>query len=215
MKVLNLYAGIGGNRKLWEDVEVTAVEWDEQRAAVYADLFPDDAVIVGDAHQYLLDHYKEYDFIWSSPPCPTHGGMRYSQVLAGNHAPKYPDMQLWQEIIFLEYHVKGLYCVENVKPYYKLFLPAQKLNRHFFWSNFHISNFNEPKKTFDFHKANRTQLEKYLGFPSGTTQPLNNRRRDQILRNCVHPTLGKHILDCARGVQAQPLLIDYKQEALI
>ena len=30
MKVLNLYAGIGGNRKLWEDVEVTAVEWDEQ-----------------------------------------------------------------------------------------------------------------------------------------------------------------------------------------
>ena len=26
MKVLNLYAGIGGNRKLWKDVEVTAVE---------------------------------------------------------------------------------------------------------------------------------------------------------------------------------------------
>ena len=28
MKVLNLYCGIGGNRKLWEDVEVTAVELD-------------------------------------------------------------------------------------------------------------------------------------------------------------------------------------------
>lgn len=26
IKVLNLYAGIGGNRKLWEGVEVTAVE---------------------------------------------------------------------------------------------------------------------------------------------------------------------------------------------
>ena len=26
MKILNLYAGIGGNRKLWGDVDVVAVE---------------------------------------------------------------------------------------------------------------------------------------------------------------------------------------------
>jgi len=48
MKVLNLYAGIGGNRKLWEDVEVTAVEWDEETDKVYQDYFPDDKMIVGD-----------------------------------------------------------------------------------------------------------------------------------------------------------------------
>ena len=35
IKVLNLYAGIGGNRKLWKDVEVTAVEINEEIAGVY------------------------------------------------------------------------------------------------------------------------------------------------------------------------------------
>ena len=34
MKVLNLYAGIGGNRKLWTNCEVTAVELDQKIAAV-------------------------------------------------------------------------------------------------------------------------------------------------------------------------------------
>ena len=40
MKVLNLYAGIGGNRKLWTDVEVTAVEIDPKRAEIYKHYFP-------------------------------------------------------------------------------------------------------------------------------------------------------------------------------
>jgi DNA (cytosine-5)-methyltransferase 1 len=40
MRILNLYAGIGGNRKLWEDVDVTAVEWNEEIARVYSDNFP-------------------------------------------------------------------------------------------------------------------------------------------------------------------------------
>lgn len=73
MKILNLYAGIGGNRKLWGDEhDITAVEFDERIAAIYQDLYPNDTVIVGDAHQYLLDHYSEFDFIGASPPCPTH-----------------------------------------------------------------------------------------------------------------------------------------------
>lgn len=70
MKVLNLYCGIGGNRKLWQNVEVTAVEFDEKIAAIYKDLYPNDTVIIGDAHQYLLEHYSEFDFIWASPPLP-------------------------------------------------------------------------------------------------------------------------------------------------
>jgi len=73
MKILNLYCGIGGNRKLWGDEhEITAVEHDPNIAKIYQDFFPNDKMIVGDAHQYLLDHYKEFDFIWSSPPCPSH-----------------------------------------------------------------------------------------------------------------------------------------------
>ena len=78
MKILNLYAGIGGNRKLWGDShEITAVEIDKDIASIYQTHFPQDKVIVGDAHQYLLDHYKEFDFIWSSPPCPTHSKARF------------------------------------------------------------------------------------------------------------------------------------------
>ena len=56
MKILNLYAGIGGNRKLWGDEhEVVAVENDEDIAKMYQDLYPQDTVIVADAHKYLLD----------------------------------------------------------------------------------------------------------------------------------------------------------------
>jgi len=73
MKILNLYAGIGGNRKLWHhNHQVTAVEFNSDIAKIYQDLFPNDTVVVGDAHQYLLDHYKEFDFVWSSPPCQSH-----------------------------------------------------------------------------------------------------------------------------------------------
>jgi len=69
VKILNLYAGIGGNRKLWGDQhEVVAVEFDRSIAAVYADLFPKDKIVVGDAHEYLAQHFADFDFIWSSPP---------------------------------------------------------------------------------------------------------------------------------------------------
>ena len=77
MKILNLYAGIGGNRKLWgNDHEITAIELRPEIAAIYQDFFPNDHVIVGDAHLYLLEHYREFDFIWSSPPCQTHSRIR-------------------------------------------------------------------------------------------------------------------------------------------
>jgi len=105
LKVLNLYAGIGGNRKLWEDVDVTAVELDPQIAKIYQDYFPNDKVIVGDAHQYLLDHYKEFDFIWASPPCPSHSKTRFANQK--QNKPIYPDMKLYQEILFLFNYFKG------------------------------------------------------------------------------------------------------------
>ena len=109
MKILNLYAGIGGNRKLWGDEhEVTAIEINPEIAAIYQDFFPNDNVVVGDAHQYLLYHYKEFDFIWSSPPCPTHSKLRYGMLGTRCGAePCFPDMKLYEEIIFLKHHFKG------------------------------------------------------------------------------------------------------------
>ena len=139
MKILNLYACLGGNRYLWgDDHEITAVEWDEELARLYSERFPNDKVIVADAHQYLLDHYKEYDFIWSSPPCPTHSRARYWGIGKNGKKPIYPDMKLYQEVIFLQTHYSGKYVVENVIPYYTPLIPAKKRGRHLYWTNFNL-----------------------------------------------------------------------------
>ena len=83
MKILNLYAGIGGNRKLWGGaIEVIAVEINPDIAKIYQDNFPNDKVIVGDAHAYLEEHFEEFDFIWSSPPCPSHSKIRRFSAVA-------------------------------------------------------------------------------------------------------------------------------------
>ena len=62
MRIANLYAGIGGNRRPWGDEhEVVAVEYDPEIAAVYASLHPNDEVIVGDALEYIVNHFQEFD----------------------------------------------------------------------------------------------------------------------------------------------------------
>ena len=145
MKILNLYACLGGNRYKWnevkDDIEVTAVELDPEAARLYQERFPNDKVIVADAHQYLLDHYKEFDFIWSSPPCPTHSRINLSfKDSKRNIKIKYPQMELYQEIIFLDTFFNGKYVVENVIPYYEPLIPAKKRGRHLYWTNFNLPN---------------------------------------------------------------------------
>lgn len=138
IKILNLYAGIGGNRKLWSgDIMVTAVEINPEIAKIYQDFFPNDKVIVTDAHQYLLEHYKEFDFIWSSPPCITH-----TRINKNFGRVRFVDLKLYEEIIFLQSWFKGKFCVENVIPYYKPLIPYQQIDRHYYWCNFRIDEKN-------------------------------------------------------------------------
>lgn len=201
MKILNLYACLGGNRYKWnevkEDIEVVAVEWDEELAKLYQERFPNDTVIVADAHQYLLDHYQKFDFIWSSPPCPTHSRARFSR--RNTTTPIYPNMKLYQEIIFLDKWFKGKYVVENVIPYYEPLIPAQKRGRHLYWTNFNLPNDlntrkasimegkNEVQKWCEFHKYDFT---KYKG----------KQRTDKIARNLVDYEAGKTIFETALGI---------------
>tara|TARA_R110002096_G_scaffold627_4_gene3791 strand:+ start:3112 stop:3774 length:663 start_codon:yes stop_codon:yes gene_type:complete len=205
MKILNLYACLGGNRYKWDevtDVEVTAIEWDEELARLYKDRFPNDTVVVADAHQYLLDHYKEFDFIWSSPPCPTHSRARYwkSSNYETNVNAVYPDMKLYEEIIFLEHYFKGKYVVENVIPYYEPLIVAKKRDRHLYWTNFNLPNSinsrhfnglcqtsNELQKLSEFHKID---LSTYEGLQS----------KIKIARNLVDYEAGKTILQTALGI---------------
>ena len=203
MKILNLYAGIGGNRKLWSNEhEITAVENNPFIAEVYHDFFPNDKMVIIDAHQYLLEHFKEYDFIWSSPPCPTHSVC--SHFLKGQGIIRYPDMNLYQEIILLKTFFKGKYCVENVKPYYEPLIKPQHIGRHAFWANFCI---RPIKVDYDIGTMNRqaskekqrkaiireAQIPEFLTLHELKDFKLPNKR--QVLRNCVLPKIGLHILN--------------------
>ena len=206
MKILNLYAGIGGNRKLWEDVEVTAVEFNPEIAAIYQEYFPNDTVIVADAHEYLLQHYKEFDFIWSSPPCQTHSRLRHAQK---NIAPAaYPDAKLWQEIIFLKHHAKCQYVVENVIPYYDVFIePSAVIDRHLFWSNINVASLRIER--IYGNVANQSGMGERFGFiirDKKITVGDNHDMKGQILRNLVNPEIGLAILDQVRGIKRKSKL---------
>ena len=195
MKILNLYAGIGGNRKLWSNEhEITAVELDPAIANVYRELFPRDKVIIGDAHKYLLDHYTEFDFIWSSPPCQTHSRVRACGVWSSKVPAKYPDMSLYEEILLLKHFGKCAWVVENTVPYYSpLIASSFKLGRHLFWSNFEV-----PVKKFCLseHHSSLNVLQERKGFDL-TGKKLSNKR--QILRNCVEPEIGLYVIECVEN----------------
>ena len=208
IKVLNLYAGIGGNRKLWTDVDVTAVEINPKIAEIYQDYFPDDTVIVADAHQFLLEHYKEYDFIWSSPPCPTHSRPRLWASKGGKYKAIYPDMTLYEEIIFLQYYCNTKWVVENVISYYDPLIPAKKIGRHLFWSNFYISSFDA--KDANIHKGSINEWQDFHGF--NLSKYRNIGRKDKILRNCVYPPTGLHIFESAMKIESKQK--EFKQRSL-
>jgi DNA (cytosine-5)-methyltransferase 1 len=196
IKILNLYGGIGGNRQKWGgNIQVTMVEKDPNIAAVYKILYPNDIVIVGDAHEYLLKHYKEFDIIWASPPCPSHSDIRRCGVHAGQYEALYPDMTLYQEIILLQNFApkKTKWIIENVIPYYDyLIKPSVILHRHPFWTNFKI-----PPVDIEDNRIHNEIVgnEKVYGVDLSAFKNLPNKR--QILRNMVNPDLGKYILDCA------------------
>lgn len=215
MKILNLYAGIGGNRALWGDEhEITAVENVPHIAQVYRELWPNDTVIEADAHQYLLDHYKEFDFIWSSPPCPTHSRARYGLgVGSGKVDGVYPDMRLYQEIIFLNHHFNGKWVVENVQAYYEPLIRPKAIGRHWYWSNFFISRLQVESSSLTggiktssgkwLIRKSTEELEHHLGF---NLSSIDMRNKRLLLRNCVEPTIGLHILNCKDALKQGVLL---------
>ncbi len=201
MKILNLYAGIGGNRKLWGDAhEITAVENNPEIAAIYQSFFPKDKVIVADAHQYLLDHYKEFDFIWSSPPCPTHSCIRkVTSGVRGQNMPVFPDMRLYEEILFLQGYFKGKWVVENVIAWYEPLIKPFVYKQHFYWSNFVIDG---EQKAFRGHLIGAKEQEEIKGFCLDAFKGIDKKK---LLRNCVEPKAGLDIFNMAFRTKQQVL----------
>jgi DNA (cytosine-5)-methyltransferase 1 len=203
MRILNLYACLGGNRYKWDevtDVEVTAVEWDEELAKLYQERFPNDKVVVADAHQYLLDHYKEFDFIWSSPPCPSHSRINISQYTRESWKPRYPDFRLYQEVVFLDNFFKGKYVIENVIPYYEPLIPAQERGRHLYWCNFRLPNVLTDRKNPDLSRTKNLVSALSVFHDYDFRKYKGEQSVQKIARNLVDYEAGKAILETALGI---------------
>jgi DNA (cytosine-5)-methyltransferase 1 len=209
MKVLNLYACLGGNRFKWDevaeqaniDLQVTAVELDPELARMYQERFPNDIVIVADAHNFLLEKYKEFSFIWSSPPCPTHSRARYwnSSNYETTTSAVYPDMKLYQEILFLQHYFKGQYVVENVIPYYEPLIQAKKRGRHLYWTNFNLPNdLNDRRFAISSAKQELKGLCSFHGYDFN--QYMGTQSTLKIARNLVDYEAGRTIFETALGI---------------
>lgn len=199
MRILNLYAGLGGNRSLWgNEHDITAIELSPFIAGIYLDRFKNDNVIVADAHEYLEKHFAEYDFIWTSPPCPTH-----SKLIHNTHKIfVYPDMKLWQEILLL----KGInneypnikWVVENVIMWYEpLIAPSIKLQRHYFWSNFDITALKVNKYLTDNITTGTIKEKEQNNDIDLSKYDIPENIKDTCLNNCVNRFIGRDILNCA------------------
>jgi len=186
IKICNGFAGIGGTRWLWdnENIDVTAVEYEQYIADEYKCNFPNDKVIVTDLYKYLLEHYAEFDFIILSPSCTSHSKLQKIQKIK-----KYPDFRLYELIVFLQEHFKGKWVVENVEPYYKYLIePNVVIERHPFWCNFPIEHIE--MKRYNVARSTKEYLSERLGIP--IPQCKNQRL---LLRNCVHPKIGLHVFN--------------------
>ncbi len=205
IKILNLYSSLGGNRFKWneviKDLEVTAVELDPELARLYSLRFPNDKVIIADAHKFLLDNYRNYDFIWASPPCPTHSRAGFAPRKSENsgHLPVYPDLKLYEEIIFLDNYFEGKYCVENVIPYYEPLIPAQKRGRHLYWTNFLLPNTLTERTGYIMESNN--EVAKWSKFHEYDFNLYNGtQRRDKVARNLVDYEAGRVIFETAYNI---------------
>lgn len=199
IKILNLFGGVGGNRKRWRNVDITTVEQDEKIAAVYKSLFPKDVVVVGDAYKYLLNNYKRFDIIWASPPCQEHSRMIRS---GRNRKPSYPDLKLYELILFLQYNFRGWWVVENVIPFYECLIIPTKIGRHLFWANFEIPMMPEIPEFKNIINRQNVEARKLImdwldiHFKEKIYYK-ENHDTTQVLRNCVHPDIGEYVFNFA------------------
>ena len=199
MKILNLYAGIGGNRKLWgNEHKITSVELDENICKMYKDIFPKDDIICDDAHKFLLENFKDFDFIWRSPPCPTHSRMNFLLKNKNNYKYKYPDMKLYEEIIFLKTFFKGKYVIENVRSYYNPLIKPQESGSHYFWSNFIIPIMNNRKKVRNDKGFTLLKKMKQKDIFIKDFYKYKGDKRT-ILNNAIEGELGLAILEAAQN----------------
>ena len=197
LKILNLFAGLGGNRKFWDDVarekgvsiEVTAVEFDTEIARAYAKRYPNDNVIIGDAWDYAAKNYLNFDFVWASPPCQSHSRLNFCNNSRNEATRVLPDFRLYELISYLKTFCKKAFVVENVVPYYEpLIKPTAEIGRHYFWSSFSLDGINIPAFRVIKHVKN-------ADFKDFSLDEFKIKNKRQAIRNEVDYEIGKKIFE--------------------
>jgi DNA (cytosine-5)-methyltransferase 1 len=113
-------------------------------------------------------------------------------------------MALYQEIILLQHFSRIPWVVENVIGYYTpLIAPTRELARHYFWTNFHLTKFYNPKGSYDLVRHGIASLEDYHGI----TLPKNTSQARKLLRNAVMPELGLHVLSCRNSLKQEAMAL--------
>ena len=197
LKILNLFAGLGGNRKYWDEVarekginiEVTAVEFDPEIAKAYTKRYPNDNVIVGDAWDYAAKNYLNFDFIWASPPCQTHSRLNIANNIRNDRTKRLPDFRLYELIVYLKYFCKKAFVVENVVPFYEpLIKPTAEIGRHYFWANFDLFFLHNP----NFRIVTKIKVSDFMDLDLNEFKIKNKR---QAIKNEVDYEIGKKIFE--------------------
>ena len=108
----------------------------------------------------------------------------------------YPDMKLYEEILFLEWYFKGNYVVENTRGFYEPLIPPRFIGSHYFWSNFYIEDIKTDNRNHRDGTVESLQSRKQIDL---SKYDIINKR--QILRNCVEPELALHIINQSKGIR--------------
>jgi len=192
MKILDLFAGIGGTAKgihkalednNIKDYEYIAIEINSIIAKTHKENNPKSTVIVGDAFDFLNGKIEEYNFIWASPPCHTHSRVNWLMKRYD------PDPSLWQIIQFLKENAKA-FVVENVIPYYKPPIPITfTIDRHAFWSSFPIAHFKTKERAKNLRWMKYGDFQKYHELDP----PKEGYDKRKSLRNVVNPVISYNI----------------------
>ena len=113
---------------------------------------------------------------------------------------KYPDMKLYEEVIFLDNFFDGRYVVENVIPYYEPLISAKKRGRHLYWTNFNLPN-NIGVRKVGIGGSTVDEMNKLIEFHGYDFRKYNgDQNKIKIARNLVDYEAGRTILETALNI---------------
>ena len=113
----------------------------------------------------------------------------------------YPDLKLYEEVIFLDNFFKGKYVVENVTPYYEPLVPAQKRGRHLYWTNFTLPNDINERKLKGTLCLMKNEIDTLCEFHDYDFRKYKGEQRlDKMARNLVDYEAGRTIFETALGI---------------